>query len=104
MLESMRAAQGTWIGKVVMALIFVLIIVGLSFFGFADLFRSSGGNWVASVGGTEISADAFRQAYQTSLQQMQQRLRRPLTNAQARLMGLDQQVMSRLVTDALLDQ
>ena len=103
MLESMRVAQNTWIGKAVMALIFVLIIVGLSFFGIADLFRNATASWVAKVGGTEISVEAFRQAYQTNLQQTQQRLRRPITNVQARQMGLDQQVLSSLVTDAVLD-
>ena len=41
MLNSMRTIQNSWIGKVGMALIFLLIIVGLSFFGFADLFRTS---------------------------------------------------------------
>ena len=104
MLESLRAAQSTWVGRAVIGALFLLIIVGLSFFGIADLFRSYQGNWVAKVGGSEISVDAYRQAYQTNLQQMQQRLRRPITNVQARQMGLDQQVLSRLVTDAVLDE
>ena len=104
MLESLRAAQSTWLGKAVLAVIFLLIIVGLSFFGIADLFRNRSGNWAAQIGGTEVSADAYRQAYQNGLEQLQQRLRRPVTSVQARQMGLDQQVLSRLISDALLDR
>ena len=103
MLESLRTAQGTWVGKAVMGLIFALIIVGLSFFGFADLFRTARGNWVAKIGDTEISASAFNEAYQNGLRQLQQRLRSAVTAAQARQFGLDQQVLSRLVTDAVID-
>lgn len=104
MLESLRAAQNTWVGKAVLAIIFLLIIVGLSFFGIADLFRSRTSTWAASVGSTEVSAEAFRQAYFEGLQQLQQRLRRQVTGAQARQLGLEQQVLSRLVSDALLDR
>ena len=104
MLDQLRAAQSTWVGKAVLGIIFMLIIVGLSFFGIADLFRSVTGTWVANVGGSEVSAESFRQAYSTELQQLQQRLRRPVTNAQAHEMGVEQQVLSRLVTDALLDR
>ena len=103
MLERLRAAQSTWLGKAVLAVIFVLIIVGLSFFGFADLFRSRGGTWALNVGGVEVSGETYRQAYQNGFEQLQQRLRRPVTNAQAREMGLDRQVLSTLVRDALLD-
>ena len=104
MLESLRAAQSTWLGKAVLAIIFMLIIIGLSFFGIADLFRSRTNDWVADVGGRQVSAEAFRQAYQNGLEQMQQKLRRPVTSQQARQMGLDRQVLSRLVTNALLDR
>lgn len=104
MLERLRAAQSTWLGKAVLAVIFVLIIVGLSFFGFADLFRNRGGSWALNVGGTEVSAETYHQAYQNGFEQLQQRLRRSMTSVQAREMGLDQQVLSTLVRDALLDR
>jgi peptidyl-prolyl cis-trans isomerase D len=103
MLNSMRTVQNSWVGKVGMALIFVLIIVGLSFFGFADLFRTSTAHWAARVGNHDISVDAYQRGYQIALQQLQQRLRRPVTNQQARQFGLEQQVLSRLITDAILD-
>jgi peptidyl-prolyl cis-trans isomerase D len=103
MLGGLRSVQNSWIGKIGMALIFILIIVGLSFFGFADLFRTRSASWVAQVGGRDVSVDDYRHAYQIALQQLQQRLRRPVTNQQARQIGLDQQVLSRLVSDAILD-
>ncbi|MDX7951942.1 SurA N-terminal domain-containing protein [Lichenihabitans sp. Uapishka_5] len=99
----MRTIQNSMIGKVGMALIFLLIIVGLSFFGFADLFRTSTANWVARVGSHDVPIDTYRRSYQVAMQQLEQRLRRPVTNQQARQFGLDQQVLSRLVTDAMLD-
>lgn len=103
MLNSMRTVQNSWVGKIGMALIFVLIIVGLSFFGFADLFRTSTASWVARVGKEDVSIDAYRRGYQVAMQQLEQRLRKPVTNQQARQFGLDQQVLSRLITDAMLD-
>ena len=103
MLNSMRTIQNSWIGKVGMALIFLLIIVGLSFFGFADLFRTSTASWVARVGNQDVSIETYRRGYQAALQQLEQRLRKPVTNQQARQFGLDQQVLSRLITDAILD-
>ncbi|MCW6511096.1 SurA N-terminal domain-containing protein [Lichenifustis flavocetrariae] len=103
MLESMRSVQNSLIGKIGMALIFLLIIVGLSFFGFADLFRTSSATWVARVGNRDISVETYRRGYQIAMQQLEQRLRKPVTSAQARQYGLDQQVLSRLVTDTILD-
>ena len=103
MLNSMRTIQNSWVGKIGMALIFLLIIVGLSFFGFADLFRTSTASWVARVGNQDVSVETYRRGYQVAMQRLEQRLRRPVTNQQARQFGLDQQVLSRLITDAILD-
>ena len=57
-----------------------------------------------SSGGEEITTDAFRDAYQNQLQQMQRQAKRAITNDEAKRFGLDRQVLSRLVSDAALNQ
>lgn len=103
MLGGLRAAQSTWIGKAVMGLVFAVIVLGLVFFGLADVFRGIRSNAVAQVGDASVSAAAYRQAYLTALQNLQARIRRPVTGEEAHRMGLDAQVLSRLMSEAALD-
>jgi peptidyl-prolyl cis-trans isomerase D len=104
MLAGLRKAGNTLVGRIVMALVMGFISLSFAVWGIGDIFSGFGGNTVAKVGGTEISAQAFTNLYQTQLQQMQEQARRAITNDEARAMGLDTQVLSKLVTDALLDQ
>src|ERR1700733_1947796 len=104
MLEAMRAATQGWIGRIIMAIVMGLIIMSFAIWGIGDIFRGFGANKLAQVGSEEISTDAFRNAYQTELQRMQQQAKRSITNEEARRFGLDRQVLSRLVNEAALDQ
>ncbi len=105
MLERLRAAQSTWLGKAVLAVIFVLIIVGLELFrhrrSVPHAYRRTGPSKSVEP---RCRPTPIVRPIRTNSQQLQQRLRRPITNAQARQLGLDQQVLTRLVTDALLDR
>lgn len=103
MLESLRAIQNTWVGKAVVAIIMGLIMISFVIWGIGPVFTGFNANTVATVGGSSVSVEAFRQAYQSELQQLQQRARRPITNAQAHQFGLDTQVLSRLVSEAVID-
>ena len=103
MLERLRAIQNTWIGKAILAVIMGLIVVSFAIWGIGDIFRGIGSNQVAQVGSIPISTAAYRQAYQTELQNLQQRARRPITNEEAHQFGLDSQVLSRMMSDAVLD-
>jgi peptidyl-prolyl cis-trans isomerase D len=103
MLDAMRQASRNWIGRTVMALVMGFIILSFAVWGIGDIFKGFGGNTLAKVGSTEITADAFRSAYQLQLQRLQQQQRRPITNEQARAMGLDGQVLGKLISDAVLD-
>jgi peptidyl-prolyl cis-trans isomerase D len=104
MLESMRAATQGWIGRSIMAIVMGLIILSFAVWGIGDIFSGFGANKLAQVGSTEITVDAFRNAYQTELQRLQRRARRNVTNEEARRFGIDRQVLSRLVGEAALDQ
>jgi peptidyl-prolyl cis-trans isomerase D len=103
MLQSMRASAQGWIGRVVMAILMGLIILSFAIWGIGDIFRGFGANNLAQVGGVEIGADTFRNAYQAELQSLQRAERRNITNEEAHQYGLDRQVLSQLVNEAALD-
>ncbi len=104
MLESMRnAAQGI-VGKAIMTVVMGLIIVSFVIWGVGDMLRGFTASTVASVGAAKISSQEYHYAYQRTLQQYQRRLRQPFTNEQARAIGLDRQVLQRLVSEAAIDE
>lgn len=98
-LQTLRKGASGWIAKI------FLVVLTLSFlvWGIADVFRGMGASAVASVGGTEISAQAFRQQYLDQLQQLSRRAGRPITPEQARAFGLDRQILNQMIADATLD-
>ncbi len=103
MLEFMRSASQGLVGRAIMAVVLGLIIISFAWWGTGNPFEGYGKTNVATVGGQAISAQAFQQAYQNTLQQYQRQLRSPITNAQAHAMGLDIQVLGRMIADAALD-
>ncbi len=100
----MRAATQGWIGRTIMAIVVGFIILSFAIWGIRTDFSGYGANRLAQVGGEEITTDAFRDAYQTELQRMQRQAKRAITNDEAKRFGLDRQVLSRLVSDAALNQ
>ena len=103
MLEGMRKMSQGWAGRILMAIVMGFISLSFAVWGVGDIFRGFGSGTIAKVGGTEITSDAFRNAYQTQLQNLQREARRAITNDQARAIGLDRQVLTRLISEALLD-
>jgi peptidyl-prolyl cis-trans isomerase D len=99
----MRASAQGWFGRVVMAILMGLIILSFAIWGIGDIFRGFGANSLAQVGSVEIGADTYRNAYQNELQTMQRAEHRNITNEEAHQYGLDDQVLSRLVNEAALD-
>ncbi|MCB1539394.1 MAG: SurA N-terminal domain-containing protein [Rhodoblastus sp.] len=104
MLDGLRTASKSWFGKAIMTIVFGVIIVSFAIWGIGDIFRGFGQGKLGTVGSVEISSEAYRYAYQTELQRLQQRARRVVTNDEARQAGIDRQVLGRLVTEAALDQ
>ncbi|MFC6745212.1 SurA N-terminal domain-containing protein [Methylobacterium persicinum] len=104
MLQGIRAASEHWLGKIVLAIIFSLLLFGIGIYGVEDLIRGGSSNAVATVGSTQISTEQVRHAYQNQLERYQVQLKRALSPEQARSLGLDRQVMSQLITEAALDQ
>src|SRR3954467_11806287 len=96
MLQGFRKAGQSWLGKTVITVMFGFLIVSFAIWGIGDIFRQSGPSIVAPVGSTKISPETVRPAYQTELQRMSRQFRRNITPEQARLLGLDRQVLTRL--------
>jgi peptidyl-prolyl cis-trans isomerase D len=104
MLESMRkAAQGV-VGKAIMTVVMGLIIVSFVIWGVGDMLRGFTASTVASVGSAKISEQEYRSSYQRTIQQYQRRLRQPFTNEQARAIGLDREVLQRLLSESAIDE
>ena len=104
MLRGIHKASSTWLGKAVLAVIMSFLIISFAVWGIGDIFRGFGQNSVAQIGGTEISVEQFRQYYTEKLQQLSQRLRRPISPDQARALGLDRQLLGQLVAETTLDE
>ncbi|NEU95692.1 peptidylprolyl isomerase [Bradyrhizobium sp. UFLA 03-164] len=100
----MRKASSNWLGKTIMAVVMGVLIVSFGIWGIADIFKGFGQSTFAKVGGTEISAEQFRQIYTDRLQQLGRQFGRPLTPDQARAFGIDRQVLQQTLAEAALDE
>ena len=100
MLDAMRRGALNWLAKVLLG----LLIVAFALWGVADVFRNYGRGTLARLGNTEISTDEYRQAYQEEMASITRRLGgRRLTAEQAKMLGVEQRTLSRLIGAAALD-
>ena len=100
MLDAMRRGAVNWLSKILLA----LLIVAFAVWGVADVFRGYGTGTLARIGSTEISAEEYRQAYQDELASIQRRMGgRRLTSEQAKLLGVEQRTLQRLIGAAAID-
>lgn len=104
MMERMRKAGQSLIGKTIIIVLFGFLIFSFAIWGIGDIFRGYGRNTVAKVGKTEIGIETMRNAYQTEVQNLTRQARRPLKPDELRAAGIDRQVLARLVNEAALDQ
>ncbi len=104
MLESIRNATQGVVGKAIMTVVMGLIIVSFVIWGVGDMLRGFTATTVASVGSQKITSQDFRDQFQRTLQQYQRRTRQPLTNDQARAIGLDRQVLQQMISEAAIDE
>ncbi|MGL5363170.1 MAG: SurA N-terminal domain-containing protein [Bosea sp. (in: a-proteobacteria)] len=100
----MRKAGQSFIGKIVIFVLFGFLIFSFAIWGIGDIFRGYGRNTVAKIGKTEIGIEQLRSSYQNEVQTMSRQQRRSISPDVARALGLDRQVLSKLVTEAAMDQ
>ena len=104
MLRGIRKASANWLGRAVMGVVMGLLALSFAVWGINDIFRGFGRSTLAKVGGTEISIEAFRRAYNERLQAVSRQMGRPLTPEQASALGIERQVLSEMIGEAGLDQ
>lgn len=104
MLQNLRNVGKTRTGKIVAGVLFALLIASFAVWGIGDIFRGGATTTVVRVGETEIQAQTVRDIYTRQLRQLSARLGQPLTAAEARAFGIDQQVLGQIVTEAVLNE
>jgi peptidyl-prolyl cis-trans isomerase D len=104
MLGGLRVMSKNFLGRTILAIFAGLIVVGFGFFGIRDVFTNFRSHQIATIGKDEIGVEQFRFEYQNELQRLQRQARRGITNDEALRMGLDRQVLARLLTGSALDQ
>ena len=102
MLRGMRKAGQTLVGKVIATIFFSAIIVSFAIWGIGDIFRAAPASTVATVGDAKITVDQVRNAYSNEVQRLGRQFRTVISPEQARAAGLDQRVVSDLVTEAVM--
>ncbi len=100
MLQVFRQGIGSWFVKGFMGLLIFAFVI----WGIADVFRNFGTSTLASVGKTQISVEGFRRIFTERLQQLSRQAGRPITPAQAQILGLDRQILGELLSEGALDQ
>lgn len=98
MLTQLRDIGKTWIFKIFMG----LLVLSFALWGIADIFSGFRSNTLASVGGTEVSIEAFQLRYTRELRNLQAQVG-IVTEAQARALGLPDRVLSQMVAEAAME-
>lgn len=99
-LQTLRKGASGWIAKIFLLLLTLSFVV----WGIADVFRGFGASTVATVGGTDIPAADYRNAFLEQVQRIGRSTGKGLTTEQARAFGLDRQVLNQMIADATLDE
>jgi len=99
MLDALRRGALNWMAKILLG----LLIIAFAVWGVADVFRGYGRGTLARIGDTEITAEEYRQAYQDELTSISRRIGRRLTTEQAKMLGIEQRALSRLIGAAAID-
>jgi peptidyl-prolyl cis-trans isomerase D len=100
MLEAFRNAAKGWVAKVFMG----LLVLSFAAWGIKDVFNGMfSPQDLATVGTVKISSEQFRRDLNNDLQRLAKTTGATLTLDDARRLGVDQQVLDRLIDNAVLD-
>lgn len=95
MLDAMRRGASSWLAKI----LFALLVVSFAIWGIPSDFLGGGGNYVAKVGSTAISPMEYQRTF-NDLVRMRQAEGQRISTEDARRMGLDRDVLRRLMAQA----
>jgi peptidyl-prolyl cis-trans isomerase D len=99
MMEALRNGAKSWVAKVLLG----LLIASFAVWGITDVFRGFQTADLVEVGGKGISSELFRKDLNDTLQQINSRSGSKLTIEDAKTMGIDKQVLDRLISQAALN-
>ncbi|NIX77168.1 SurA N-terminal domain-containing protein [Microvirga terricola] len=104
MLRGMRNIGQSLIGKTIFTVLFGILIVSFAIWGIGDIFRATPRSTVARIGHTDITIEQYRTAFNNELQRLGRQFRTIISPEQARLYGIDQQVLNTLISEAVLTE
>jgi peptidyl-prolyl cis-trans isomerase D len=99
MLDSLRRGALNWFAKGLLG----LLVIAFAVWGIGDVIRNVGRGTLATIGGSQITVDEYRQAYQDEMASLTRRFGRRLTSEQAKLLGVEQRALARLISAAAID-
>lgn len=100
MLQALRSHAGSWIVKI----LFALLIVSFGIWGIGDIFRGRGPSTVvAEVGGTKIETPQLDQEFRDQVNRLRQMFGGQFGTAQAKAMGLLDQTLQQMIGRTLYD-
>ena len=100
MLNFLRRFASTWLGKILGG----LLLLAMASFGVPSVLSTLNANTLASIGGEDITIQEFQRAYQQQLNQFAQQTGQVPTNEQALQLGIPTAVISKLASDAAINQ
>lgn len=104
MLTSIRTTFQQGIARLILIALMVLLILSFALWGIQDIFRGFRSNEAISVGGTIVSTEELQRAYTLEVRQQSRRFGKVLSPAEARLLGINRQVVQRAAGNAALDE
>ena len=99
MLNSLRRGALNWFAKGLLG----LLVIAFAVWGIGDVVRNVGRGTLATIGSSQITVDDYRQAYQDEMASLTRRFGRRLTSEQAKMLGVEQRALSRLISAAAID-
>ncbi|MER9797536.1 SurA N-terminal domain-containing protein [Mesorhizobium sp. M0142] len=102
MLGMLRSAAGTWVAKLLLS----LLVLSFAVWGISGRLMGglAGHDAVITAGGTKVSINEYRLAYDRQLSVMSQQFGQRISREQATALGIDNQVLAQLVSGAVLDE
>jgi peptidyl-prolyl cis-trans isomerase D len=99
MLNALRNSAGRWAVRLLLG----ILIISFSLWGIEGVFRGGFDRSVAEVGGREITVDKYDRAYRDQVAMLSNRLGRQLSQQEARMFGVGQNVLQNLIQTTALD-
>jgi peptidyl-prolyl cis-trans isomerase D len=102
MLTFLRNAAGTWVAKALLS----LLVLSFAVWGISGRLVGaiSGHHSAITAGDTAVSVNEYRLAYDRQINALSQQFGQRLTREQEQGLGIDNQVLSQLVSGAVLDE